>query len=197
MIIHWDPIILVCYILGTVITYTDVIFYCGHMHICVSVCTCMHTCALCGRWDWFSQVWNEIILDIYAKKKALFLVLHTISKKMNSPQNLYIVHTHSSFECEKLQLEGTSRTSFEREENQAFIFEWVNQGHTLISGSHTWLVFTVLRIQPQCPIMIVLPIANIENQSSCWPTQKENSIPWLRNVSEISPLLTTQHSLYL
>lgn len=42
---------------------------------------------------------------------------------MNSPQNLYIGHTHSSFECEKLQLEGTSGTSFAREENQAFIFE--------------------------------------------------------------------------
>lgn len=31
---------------------------------------------------------------------------------------MYIGHTHSSFECEKLQLEGTSGTSFACEETK-------------------------------------------------------------------------------
>lgn len=46
LLIHWDPLILVSYNLDTIITDTDVTSYCVHVHICGSVCTCMHTRAL-------------------------------------------------------------------------------------------------------------------------------------------------------
>ena len=53
---------------------------------------------------------------------------------MNSPQNIYIEYTHSSSECEKLQLEGTTKKRPDLHmKKQAPVFEWVTQGHSLLS----------------------------------------------------------------
>ena len=116
---------------------------------------------------------------------------------MNSPQNIYIEYTYSSSECEKLQLEGTSKKRPHLHMKKPSPCIWVSGSRSFTTQyiMESWLTYSISfyfqQIQPKCPVMIVLHAASSKNQNCCWSTKKNESLLLVGIVSKMSSLLAT------